>query len=98
VLDTAGAVIPGATITLHRISTAGTRTAHTAPDGRFVLAGLPPGGYRVEISSPGFFDLSSGFTLKERDRALLSAALDVGSAAQTVMVEAAPPPMAMGVV
>ena len=98
VLDTTGAVIPGATITLHRISAAETRTTHAAPDGRFVLAGLFPGGYRVEISSPGFFDLSSGFTLKERDRALLSATLDVASVTQTVMVEAAPPPMAMGVV
>jgi hypothetical protein len=97
VLDTTGAVIPGAIITLHRISTAETRTTHAAPDGRFVLAGLPPGGYRVEISSPGFFDVSSGFTLKERDRALLSATLYVGSVSQTVMVEATPPPMAMGV-
>jgi hypothetical protein len=95
VLDSTGAVIPGATITLHRISTTDTRTTHAAPDGRFVLAGVPPGVYRVEVSSPGFFDLSSGFALKERDRALLSARLDVGSVTQTVMVEAAPPPMAL---
>jgi hypothetical protein len=98
VLDTTGAVIPGAIIALHRISTAETRTTHTAADGRFVLAGLSPGGYRVEVSSPGFFDLSSGFTLKERDRALLRATLYAGSVSQTVMVEATPPPMAMGVV
>jgi hypothetical protein len=98
VLDTSGAVVPGATITLHRISTARTRTTHAAADGGFVFAGLSPGGYRVDVSSPGFFDLSSGFTLKERDRALLSARLYVGSVTQTVVVEAAPPPMAMGMI
>jgi A-macroglobulin TED domain/Alpha-2-macroglobulin family/MG2 domain/Carboxypeptidase regulatory-like domain/A-macroglobulin receptor binding domain/Alpha-2-macroglobulin bait region domain len=95
VLDPTGAVVPGATITLHQISTGDTRTAHAAADGRFVLAALPTGGYRVEISSPGFFDLSSGFTLKERDRALLSATLNIVSVTQTVMVEAAPAPMAL---
>jgi A-macroglobulin TED domain/Alpha-2-macroglobulin family/MG2 domain/Carboxypeptidase regulatory-like domain/A-macroglobulin receptor binding domain/Alpha-2-macroglobulin bait region domain len=98
VLDISGAVVPGATIILHQTSTAGTRTTHAAADGRFVLAGLPPGGYRVEVSFPGFFDLSSGFTLKERDRALLSATLNVISVTQTVMVEDAPAPMAMRMV
>jgi A-macroglobulin TED domain/Alpha-2-macroglobulin family/Carboxypeptidase regulatory-like domain/MG2 domain/A-macroglobulin receptor binding domain/Alpha-2-macroglobulin bait region domain len=97
VLDTTGAVVPGATITLRQISSANTRTTHTEADGRFALAALPPGRYRVEVSSPGFFDLSRGFTLQERDRALLSATLYVGSVSQTVMVEAAPTPMAMGV-
>jgi len=97
VLDTSGAVVPGATITLHQISTANTRITHAAADGRFVLAALPPGGYRVEVSSPGFFDLARDVTLHERDRALLSATLYVGSVSQTVMVEAAPSPMARGV-
>ena len=58
VLDPTGAVVPGATITLRQISTANTRTTHAAADGRFNLAALPPGSYRVEVSSPGFFDLS----------------------------------------
>jgi A-macroglobulin TED domain/Alpha-2-macroglobulin family/Carboxypeptidase regulatory-like domain/MG2 domain/A-macroglobulin receptor binding domain/Alpha-2-macroglobulin bait region domain len=95
VLDTSGAVVPGATITLHQISTATTRTTHTAADGRFALAALLPGRYRLAVSSPGFFDLSRAFTLQERDRALLSATLYVGTVSQTVMVEAAPAPMAM---
>ncbi len=38
---------------------------------------------------------ASGFTLQERDRALLSATLDVGSVTEAVVVEPAPPPMAL---
>ncbi len=98
VFDTSGAVVPGATITLHRNSTADTRTTHAAADGRFVFAGLSPGGYRVDVSSPGFFDLASSLKLEERDRALLSARLYVGNVTQAVLVEAAPAPMARAMV
>ena len=91
VVDPAGASVAGATITLHQVSTANTRTTHAEADGRFALAALPPGSYRVEISSPGFLNLSSEITLQERDRALLSATLAVGSVTQTVMVEPSPP-------
>jgi uncharacterized protein YfaS (alpha-2-macroglobulin family) len=95
VLDQSGASVAGATVTLHQPSTANTRTTHADSDGRFVLAALPPGSYRVEISSPGFLNLSSEFTLQERDRALLSATLYAGSVTETVMVEPSPAPMAM---
>jgi len=91
VLDLTGPVVSGATITLHQVSTGGTRTTHAEADGRFVLAGLLPGGYRVEISSPGFLGLSAGFTLKERDRALVSAKLNVANVTETVTVEEATP-------
>ena len=87
--------VAGATITLHQVSTANTRTTHAAADGRFALAALPPGNYRVEISSPGFLSLSSEFTLQERDRALLSATVYVGSVTETVMVEPPPSPSPM---
>jgi A-macroglobulin TED domain/Alpha-2-macroglobulin family/Carboxypeptidase regulatory-like domain/MG2 domain/A-macroglobulin receptor binding domain/Alpha-2-macroglobulin bait region domain len=92
VVDASGAVVTGATITLHQISTANTRVTHAGADGQFALAALPPGNYRVEIASTGFLNLSSDFTLRERDRAILSATLDVGSVTETVMVEPAPPP------
>jgi hypothetical protein len=93
VVDQSGASVAGATITLHQVSTANTRITHAAPDGHFALAALPPGSYRVEIASPGFLNLSSEIALQERDRALLSATLYVGSVTQTVMVEPSPSPM-----
>jgi hypothetical protein len=95
VLDPTGAGVAGATITLHQISTANTRTTHAGADGRFVLAALPPGQYRAEVASPGFLDLSRDFTLQVRERALLSATLYVRDVTQTVMVEAVPTPMPM---
>jgi A-macroglobulin TED domain/Alpha-2-macroglobulin family/Carboxypeptidase regulatory-like domain/MG2 domain/A-macroglobulin receptor binding domain/Alpha-2-macroglobulin bait region domain len=95
VVDPSGAIVAGATITLHQTSTANTRTAHADAEGRFDFAALAPGKYRVEIASPGFLNLSSELTLEERDRALLSATLYVGSVSQTVMVEAQPSPPLM---
>ncbi len=92
VVDASGAVVSRAMIALHQISTANRRITHAGPDGQFALAALPPGRYRVEVSSPGFFNLSNEFTLQERDRAILSARLDVASVTETVMVEPAPPP------
>ncbi len=92
VVDASGAVIAGATIILRPLSTAIGRITHAGADGQFALAALPPGRYRVEISSPGFFNLSNEFTLQERDRAILSARLDVGTVTETVMVEPAPAP------
>jgi hypothetical protein len=95
VVDQTGASVAGATINLHQVSTANTRITHAGADSSFALAALPPGSYRVQISSPGFLNLSSEFTLQERDRAVLSATLYVGSVTEAVMVEPAPPPMAL---
>ncbi len=92
VVDSSGAVVAGATIALHQISTANRRITHVGADGPFALAALPPGRYRVEVSSPGFFNLSNEFTLQERDRAIVSAKLDVASVTETVMVAPAPLP------
>ncbi|HZD78227.1 MAG TPA: MG2 domain-containing protein [Acidobacteriaceae bacterium] len=95
VLDAGGAVIPGATVTLRQSSPQTIRTAVSNAAGRFTLAALPAGSYRVEISAPGFRALFANIVIKARDRAILSATLAVGSASQTVAVEAAAPlPMA----
>jgi uncharacterized protein YfaS (alpha-2-macroglobulin family) len=97
VLDQSGASVPGATVTLRQLSTANIRTTHTGADGHFALAALPPARYRVEVSSPGFLNLSSEVTLQERDLALINATLYVGSVTETVMVEPEPAPMALRV-
>ena len=86
VLDQSGASIPNATITLHQISPANTRTAHSNATGQFDLAGLPAGRYRVEITSLGFRTIFHELSVQPRDRAVLSAVLSVGSVTETVMV------------
>ena len=90
VVDVTGAVIAGATISLHQISTANTRTANANAAGQFTFSGLPAGVYEAEISSPGFEAVSRDFSLQPRDRAVLSTILTVGSMNETVTVDASP--------
>jgi uncharacterized protein YfaS (alpha-2-macroglobulin family) len=89
VADPTGAVVPRATVTIHQISTSNSRTAFTNAEGQFTLAALSPGRYEVEISSPEFESLFREVVLRSRDRAAVSAILWVGSANQTVVVDAA---------
>jgi uncharacterized protein YfaS (alpha-2-macroglobulin family) len=90
VADVTGAVVPGATITLCQLSTHDMRTARSNAAGQFSFAGLPAGRYRIDVSSPGFLTVSRDLSLQPRDRAVLSAMLNVGAATQTVMVAAQP--------
>ena len=89
VSDVTGAIIPNASIILHSVKEGTRRTTHSNAEGRFTFGGLPAGRYQIEVSSPGFMQLSSSFNLLPRDRAILSATLNVGAVAQTVAVEAA---------
>jgi len=93
--DPSGAIVPGATITLRQLTTHETRTAHSDAQGQFNLSGLPPGRYKIDVSSPGFERSSRDLTLQPRDLAILSTTLTVGFETQTVTVEAAAIPMPM---
>ncbi|HSZ00403.1 MAG TPA: MG2 domain-containing protein [Terriglobales bacterium] len=87
VTDSTGAVIAGASVELR--STSGKiRRATTDTVGRFSFSGLPEGSYTVEISARGFESANSTFTLRERNRAVLSATLSVGQASEVVEVQA----------
>ena len=91
VLDMTGAAVPGTAVTAREISTGAERRTKSNAAGEFGLASLPPGSYRVELASPGF-ELNSGtLNLQSRDRAVLSATLEVGSSSQTVEVVAVAP-------
>jgi len=85
--DITGAVVPGATITLRQLSTHETRTAHSDVEVQFSFAGVPAGRYRIDVSSPGFMSVSRDLSLQPRDRAVLSATLNVGAVAETVTVQ-----------
>jgi hypothetical protein len=86
VLDTSGALIPGAVITARMGNV--TRTTHGNDRGEFLLLGLAPGRYQVEIRFPGFEVLTTSVTLQARDLALFHSVLNVGSVTQTVNVSA----------
>lgn len=54
VLDTQGATIAGATVTLTSQERSAVRTQTTSDDGGFVFSAVPPGLYRVEAQAGGF--------------------------------------------
>jgi hypothetical protein len=52
--DAAGAVVPGATVTVTNVSTGARRQDSAGADGDFAFLSLPPGKYKVEVSAKGF--------------------------------------------
>ncbi len=90
VVDVSGAVVPGATVTVRMLTGGEARIAHSDAEGRFALAALPAGKYRIEIASPGFGRLTSEVNLRVRDRAVVSATLNVGAMTEAVTVEEMP--------
>ncbi len=91
VTDTSGAAIPGAAVSIMNTSTGITTTAKTDSHGYYIFPQLQIGGpYTVAITSSGFQNFSStGLTLNLNDNREVSAKLEIGSAVQTVVVEAA---------
>src|SRR5215467_13487480 len=66
VLDTSGAVIPGAAVTITDEGTGVKREVVTNASGGFVVVGLDPGSYSVSVSM-------TGFATKTRTRLTLTA-------------------------
>ncbi|HEX7318289.1 MAG TPA: TonB-dependent receptor [Pyrinomonadaceae bacterium] len=52
--DAAGAVVPGASVTVTNLATALRREAATGDAGDFAVPQLPPGTYKVEVAAKGF--------------------------------------------
>ncbi|MDR3698293.1 MAG: MG2 domain-containing protein [Candidatus Sulfopaludibacter sp.] len=73
VVDQQGGAVEGATVTL-TAADGEQRMAHANSDGRFTLAGIPPGEYELAVSG-GAERVSRKLALSARDRAVISAAL-----------------------
>src|SRR4051812_7479109 len=58
VVDQAGAVVPGATVTVTSSGTNASRRLATGRDGHYAFGGLLPGTYRVRVESGGFRPLT----------------------------------------
>ena len=54
ITDQSGAIIPGVKIELSNSATNFTRTAETNKVGGYTLPNIPPGEYKITVSSPGF--------------------------------------------
>ena len=89
VYDNAGAVIPNATVVLHRTETNTDRTVTTDSSGRYNANNLEPGDYNITTIAPGFSNtLSKGLTLLARQRLQYDVTMIVTASHQTVTVNA----------
>lgn len=90
VVDSAGAAIAGATVTITDPAKAFSRTATTNTDGVFVAAQLPPATYVVTVERDGFKRVEkTGVVLNAADQLNAgSFALEAGAVSETVTVTA----------
>ena len=89
VRDQSGAAVVDATVTARETASGKVRTARPNADGQFSLSAIPAGTYEVKVSSLGFQMASREVALKVRDRAVLTATLQVGAATEMIEVTAA---------
>ena len=87
VTDPAGAVVPGAVLTVTNLETNDSRRVTSGEAGIFNFTALPPGRYRLEVERPGFKRfVQEPIELRVQQSVALSPSLEVGQANQTVEV------------
>jgi hypothetical protein len=89
--DSAGGVMPGATVTITNPATGLSRTNVTGGEGRFVVAGLPPGQYDLRAEIAGFKPHEGTLTLAVADALDLSIVLEISGRQETVTLVNRPP-------
>ena len=89
VLDSTGAHVPGATVTVINAGTNARYEVRTGAAGSYAAQLLPPGIYKVEASAAGFKKFfQDGITLQIQRQARLDITLTVGEVTESVMVSA----------
>ncbi|HEU4388943.1 MAG TPA: TonB-dependent receptor, partial [Blastocatellia bacterium] len=92
VVDQAGALIAGATVTARNIDIGKERVVTTEESGRFRMALLPVGNYEVTVSAQGFGELKrAGIVLRVGDDLDLKLEMTAAGATQVVNVTAEAP-------
>ncbi|HVF57268.1 MAG TPA: carboxypeptidase regulatory-like domain-containing protein [Pyrinomonadaceae bacterium] len=93
VTDAAGAVVPGATVTLKNNETGRTQTTTTTDDGLYRFSSLPPGSYTVSVEQAGFNRATiEDYNLRAEDTQGLDFTLTTGQITETVTVTDATAP------
>src|SRR5436190_15808972 len=90
--DPAGAVVPGATVTVTGIATNFRRVVVSTSDGVYTAASLTPGIYRIDVDLQGFRPVRrAGIHLATGETARIDFALGVGDVREHVTVTADSP-------
>ena len=92
VLDLAGGVIQDADVLIANDLTRVQYSGKTNRDGIYILQGLPPGTYRLQVSKPGFKTLiKPDIVLNVQDAIAINFTLPVGALSEVVTVEGGAP-------
>jgi len=87
VMDEKGGALPGAEVTV-TTPTGSSLTTNTDSEGRWVIAGLPPGPVKVKITSTGFKQLQQDFYYSGTKPIRMGNTLEVAGVTETVTVTA----------
>lgn len=91
VVDPSGAVVAGAKLTATNMATGLTYTTTSSDDGLFAFLQLPIGDYSVRVEKSGFKTFTEGHIHLDLDQVFnLRAAMELGTASETITVEANP--------
>ena len=91
ITDPSGAAVPNVQITITNVETGITATVNGSSDGQYVAADLRIGHYNVRAAATGFkTGEEKNVTLQVGDRSRIDFKLEVGSAQETITVEANP--------
>ena len=92
VIDSSGAIIPAALVTLTELNTQAKITKVASADGEFGFTFVPAGTYTMRIDAKGFKSyVGTGLTLTAGQQARQTFTLEVGQVNETVNVEGASP-------
>ncbi len=87
VIDTQGAVVPNAQLTVKNIQTKAQYTVTTNKDGNWTLPSIPSGSYAVTITAPGFkTTVVQEVTVEVGQPATVKATLEVGAVGDQVVI------------
>jgi len=88
VTDPTGAVVPGIAVIVKNIDTGLVRATTTSSSGGYIVTGLRPGNYEVEIQAPNFASFRHSVEVTVAGRTTLDAVLAVAEASTVVQVSA----------
>lgn len=92
VIDSSGAVIPGATVRIENTATGTATNAVSNDQGSYQAPFLIPGPYRISVEKEGFKRyVRDGIELRVDDRLEIDLPLEVGGVAETVTITAEAP-------
>ena len=89
IMDSSGAVVPGAKVTLSNSGTGIRQETSTTPTGNYAIASLPVGRYTLAVEHPGFTRYEqSNILVQVAETTRVDVTLKVGQATESVQVSA----------